>query len=494
MKEHLTYKELTSLSFEDIEKLRNRRFNATVKFLLPHVTVYSKLFKEYDVDFNNIKTIDDWNSFGLPLIKKKYFINNSKDFLVNAEKNEIFQIHREFIKKISFFENVKFLLKAIVKFGKIEEELKDYYFPKMPFFSGGTEYGIPSQVFITKKQKENLQNIINVLFNLLKEKFPKPPLIGMNLFPYAPHLGWHATNMALDICSDINLGTAAGGTISTEKLVNIAKRAQPNIYAGMSEYFRNRFLEVMKKERVKLSKGILFINGATKLYEGEREKIIKKAKSLGAKTARIIDLYAASELKEALFPECFEFSGFHNLAPLSNIVKVVEVFKSNDNFVTDWSFKADEVGGYSTVWNIDGAGTLLEGYVIGDIFEKIEKTRCKFCGLNVERIFNIHRIKQVEAHLKITGIIEEKIKGTRIDLSAIRNVLLKIPEIEECQVILKRKPKTELIINIVSEKMSVIKKAKDKLKFLEITPKLNKVNLDSMSQKGLKFEDIIIES
>lgn len=490
MKEVLSCKELKKLSIEDIENLQNKRFQATVQFLLPHVPAYSKLFKEHSADFYSIKSVADWS---IPLIKKSYFIRHPEEFIVKTDEKEVFGLHREFVRKISFWQNIKFLFKTIITFGNIQNELKDYYFPKMPFFSGGTEYGIPSQVFITQKEKENLLEIIKIAGNVLKKKYFKPPSIGMNLFPYGPHLGWHAAHMALDLVADINLSTAAGGAMPTERLVAIAKKIKPTVYLGMSEYFRNRFLELAVKEKAKLAQKLLFANGASKLYDGEREKIKAKAKKLGAVKTTVLDLYGASELKEALFPECSERSGFHEIAPLSNIVKCAEVFKANENYATDWEFKEDELGGYATVWNIDGAGTLLEGYLIGDIFERIEKTKCRHCGLNAKRIYNINRIRDVEAQLKVTGIVEEKVKGARIDLASIRSRLLKIPEIEECQVVLKTKPRSELIINIVPYKSSAMQKAKHALRFLEATPKINKTSLAKLTSEKMKFEGIKIE-
>ena len=64
---------------------------------------------------------------------------------------------------------------------------------------------------------------------------------GMNLFPYAPHIAWHAVHAALEN-ADLNLCTAAGGAIKTERLVQIAAEAQPNILCGMAGYLKHRFI------------------------------------------------------------------------------------------------------------------------------------------------------------------------------------------------------------------------------------------------------------
>ena len=70
----------------------------------------------------------------------------------------------------------------------------------------------------------------------------------MNLFPYAPHLGWHAVNVGLKQISKFYNATSAGGAIPSEKLVELAKSFKSNAFAGMPSYLRNRFFRAMKED------------------------------------------------------------------------------------------------------------------------------------------------------------------------------------------------------------------------------------------------------
>ncbi len=493
MREYLTLNELKKLDFEAIERLQNKRFQATARYLLPQADFYSNLFKEYKIDVFSIKRIHDWHRLGLPLIKKSFYMRNPEQFIVKP-KNPVKEYLR-FLKETNYLCYAIVLLKSIFNKKSVQEKMEEFYTIKMPAFSGGTESGNPTPVFITAKQKsENLNAILKIISELLKEKYLQENNIGMNLFPYGPHLGWHSVHHALDLAVQLNLCTAAGGAISTERLVKIAEEFKPNVFAGMSSYIRNRFLQVAKKNKIRLRENVLFINGAAKMYNTERQKIKSLAKELGAQKINVLDFYGASELKEDIMPECFENSGFHHIGALSNIIKTVETSGTEKSgLISEWTFSNK---GYAVAWNIDGAGTLLEGYLLGDIYSKIERNKCNNCGLNVERIIDVDRIRDVETQLRLTGIIEEKIKGTRVNLSALRNKILSLPFVEEVQIVVKKTNKEDrLIINLISKvkKEIAIKQVQELLKEEEFTVEIKILRLEDIIGEKLKFEGIIIQ-
>jgi len=356
----------------------------------------------------------------------------------------------------------------------------------MVIFSGGTESGKPTPVLLTAKQKfDTLMNVLKITGEIMLKQLGEERTTGMNLFPYAPHLGWHAVHHALDLNADLNLCTAGGNAMSTERLLQIADKAKPNIICGMSDYLRNRFLPLAIERKIKLPKKVLFINGAQKMVDSERKKIRELAKKVGVRKAIVVDLYAASELKEALLPECTPGSGYHHIAPLSAILKTVEVHRATKEYIDDWDFSES---GHAVSWNIDGAGTLLAGYFIGDNYEKIIKERCKDCKLNVTRITDINRIREVQAQLELTGMVEEKVKGTRVNLVAIRNKALSLKEIKEAQVVLK---KGTVELRYVSSRP--LKKKLEKLFATEeIKLKFTPTTLEKLQGKKIKFEGIKI--
>jgi phenylacetate-coenzyme A ligase PaaK-like adenylate-forming protein len=342
-----------------------------------------------------------------------------------------------------------------------------------------------------------MQDILSIAAEMIMKNFRTGEhLVGMNLFPYAPHLGWHAVHLALEQAADLNLCTAAGGAIPTERLVEMAETFKANIFAGMSTYLRNRWLDVAIQKKIKLTDKALFVNGADKMHEGERQKIIELAKKLGVKNAIVLDFFGASEFKEDLMPECAPGTGFHHIAPLSNIIRTVKADSTaKSGWIEDWNFVHPAEGGYGVIWNTDGAGTLLEGYLVGDVYDHITSVPCKNCGLNVERIFDISRIKDTEAQLKLTGMVEAKVKGTRINLVAIRDALLKINEVAEAQ-ILARKDKLIIRIAPKTSRQRTEKPVETALTrlMLEVTPKIEYVALEKLTlPNGFKFKGIIIE-
>jgi phenylacetate-coenzyme A ligase PaaK-like adenylate-forming protein len=499
MKDYLTEQELRRLSFKKIKGLQDRRFQATVRYMLPETKFYNRLFKERKIDPYDLESVHDWQKKGLPLVKKSIFRKRPKDFLVQprGNKKDIFKKYISFINHQHKRKAAKTAFSALTNRKKLQKEITDFFHPKMPAFSGGSE-DVPVPVLITARQKlTNMQEIVKIICSFVL-RHVKGNTVGLNLFPYAPHLGWHTVHMCFDHGTNLNLCTAGGGVLPTSKLVELAGKSNANIIAGMSDYIRNRFLDEAIKKRIRLPETVVFINGAGKILEKERNTIKEKAGKLGVKKATILDVFGASEFKEGLMPECSSYSGFHNIAPLTNIIKTIKMDpeENSKDLVEGWRFTKNK--GYATVWNINGAGTLLEGFLIGDMLEGTVEKRCPSCGLNVQRIKSIDRIRNVEAQLAVMGIAEGKVKGATINLSALRDMIINLNGIDEAQVILKKLDEGDsLIIRPVFS--SKDKRLKDKIKRLckdnfEVTPKVEPKSMeDLMSPRQLKFHGILIE-
>ena len=492
--ETLTKRELEVLSFHEIEELQKQRFKAAVRFLLPYVKAYKEIFDKKGVDFSSIKSVEDWHDKGIPLLKKSYYMKNPKDFVVKVDEKEAEEVYfnyKRFVSSKSGF------FKRLFKKAETAKDIKDFFMLKMPIFSGGSEYGIPVPVGMTAKQKKNLRELMSAVSELILENNLKAKsIVGMNLFPYGPHLGWHAVHEAFEVSAGFNLSTAAGGAIQTERLVKLASAFKANVFAGMSEYLKNRFLPEAINQKIELSKEVIFVNGADKMFETERERIKSLGKKLGA-NATVLDLYGASELKEGIMPECSPGAGFHNVAPLSNIIRTVKCVATDEDFIDHWDFTEPEKGGYSVIWNIGGAGTLLMGYLIGDIYRRIVREKCHKCSLNVERIFDISRIRNAETQIKLTGMVEGIYKGARINLVALREKILELKDVAEAQIVLKKTTREDkLIIRFApsTKGTSAVKKVKEALKGLEFTPKIEVVSLEKLlGGEKFKFRGIVVE-
>ncbi len=501
LKEALTLDDLKKLGSKKITSLQNKRFRATLRYMLPNAAFYKELFERHKVDPKNIKTVEDWKKFGLPLIKKKLYLDRIKDFIVRPQGSgdQIFMNYLNYAFYLDRHEGFKLLFSALISkvlpkwHERLKKEVKAFFMPKMPAFAGGTESGRPAPVLLTAKQKFfNMTNTADIsAYLVITRHFGEETITGMNLFPYAPHVAWQIINMAAELRADLNLCTAAGGVLSTEKLINIAKGAQPNLFSGMVDYLINIFLPRACEEGLKLGERVVFLNGATKMLEVQRRQVKEMFKKLGAKNVIALDGYGASELKETTLAECEEGSGFHHVAPLSSIIRTVKVGRADpqSDYIYDWDFTPGEKGGYAAIWNIDGAGTLLEGFLLGDKYDRIVTGKCPHCGLSVERVYNINRIVDMETEMKIMGVDEEKVKGTIVNLAALREKLLCLEGIREVQLVVKKGPKGDMLI--VKYVPAAGKAEELKLKIKEVFKDFSDVQPDAIEE--VKISDLYIE-
>jgi len=380
---NLGFKDLQQLSFRKIQKLQEKKFRSFVRYLLPHVPFYGKLFETLGIKPRKIKKIHDWQDWGLPLVKKSYFRTHSKEFILTGKKHDLIN---DYLQYVWSFSKRDLLHLSYIK--GLQKPVEQFYKPTMLIFSGGTR-GTPAPMILTHEAKfTNLPQTVDIVRKLLKP-YLQENMVGMNLFPYAPHLAWHSVHLAFDMIS-LNMNTAAGGFLRTKDLVRLAQTFQPNMFSAMNDYFLQRFLKLGASKKLKLPENVLYINGSIPMTEENRTKIKKAMKKLGVQKPVALDFYAATEFKESLFPECREKSGFHHITPLFNALRMIKPIYEDDHFVYDYEFV--EGKGIATLWNLGGAGSVLHGYIPGDYFGKVTSTRCRYCKLNVKRIYEVERV------------------------------------------------------------------------------------------------------
>jgi len=385
---NLGVRELRTYSFRKIEKLQQKKFRAFVRHIVPNVPFYHYLFKKMDIKVRKLRRPEDWQKYSIPLVKKEFFRENPKEFIINGPKRKL---GNDYLRHVRMFNKWEFF--KLAWHPDLFGHVKKYYKPTMLIFSGGTR-GNPAPEIVTYQEKfDNLQQSISLIKELIYPHLDKNR-VGMNLFPYAPHLAWHAVHHALDAVG-LNLNTAAGGYMRTQDLVKMAGSFKPNIFSAMNDYFLKKFLKSAIKKKLKLGKKLLYINGSIPMTEETRKKIKQGLRKLGGKTVTALDMYAATEFKTSLFPECEEKSGYHHVTPLFSAIRLIKPIFEDEHFIYDYEFVQDESeGGVATLWNLGGAGTVLNGYCLGDYFQKIVSSKCPHCKLNVKRIYGIERLKK----------------------------------------------------------------------------------------------------
>ncbi|TXT57432.1 MAG: hypothetical protein BAJATHORv1_10134 [Candidatus Thorarchaeota archaeon] len=445
-----TFKELKRTNHREIKRMQDQKFRAFIRYQVwPNHPYYRRLFKENDIDPFNITCIEDWAKYKIPLVKKHEYKDNLAQFVLNPSQVDgkdrdpakIVSDLMTYTKKSGKSDEYKFIrnngarVKLHLGADSAKENLQNHlthrYAPLQFWLSSGRASGLPSPVFLTRYDNEMLfKNCVKVGQMAVDPWIDSGwELSSMNLFPYAPHLGWHAVNLGLKQMSKFYIATSAGGAIPSEKLVEIAKSFKANGFAGMPSYLRNRFFRAMKESDYTAPEKVVVLLAGEKIYDPVAQDITQTLQDKGAKEVRIIGGYASSESKISFAVQCDHRGPYHNVSPL---MLSFEFIAMNDDGTYD--FVDEDESGHVTLFHLDGAGTIFEGFLLGDVASRHENGPCPLCGIDGPFFWDIGRQNDAEAQIDIMGLREKKIKGATVNLTALREDLLSLGEVEEIQV------------------------------------------------------------
>ncbi|MFO1009503.1 MAG: AMP-binding protein [Planctomycetota bacterium] len=250
----------------------------------------------------------------------------------------------------------------------------------------------------------------------------------LNLFPYAPHLAFWQTVFAGFETGRFMLSTGGGKVMGSAASIKVAERIQPTVIIGVPGFVYHVLREAREKP-ANLSKVKLVILGAEKVTPGLKEKMAESLAACGAKDVTISGTYGFTEARMA-FSECpashAESPGYHLYPDLG----VFEVVDPESGKVLGPGETGELV--YTP---LEGHGTALLRYRTGDVaVGGIRWEPCPYCKRNVPRIGSELKRSSEQKAMSLT-----KIKGTLVDLSAIGAFLSNLHEVEEWQVVLKKK-------------------------------------------------------
>ena len=109
-----------------------------------------------------------------------------------------------------------------------------------------------------------------------------------------------------------------------------------------------------------------------------------------------------------------------------------ELMKFNDDGTYD--FVGEDESGHMCLFHLDGTGTVFEGFLLGDVASHQEKGKCPHCEFDGPFFWDLGRTNDAQAQMDIMGMSEKKIKGATVNLTALREMLLSISQIEEVQI------------------------------------------------------------
>ncbi|MHA2024741.1 MAG: hypothetical protein ACW98U_02475 [Candidatus Thorarchaeota archaeon] len=451
VKDTFTFHELKRTNHREIKEIQDKKFRAFIRYQVwPNHAYYRQLFKDNNIDPFNITCIEDWAKYNIPLVKKIDYKENIPKFVINPsevdgkprESAEAIGNLMKYSNEAGHKDLAKFIrnngAKVKLRVGKegamtrLKERATYQFSPLQFWLSSGRASGLPSPVFLTRYDNELLfKNCVKVGQMAVDPYLESGwELSSMNLFPYAPHLGWHAVNLGLKQMSKFYTATSGGGAIPSDKLVEIAKSFKVNGFAGMPSYLRNRFFRAMKDAQdYQAPEKCVMVLAGEKIFEPVVDDMIGTLQEKGAKEVRVVGGYASSESKISFAVQCDRHGPYHNVSPL---MLAFELVKFNDDGTYD--FVGDDESGHMCLFHLDGTGTVFEGFLLGDVASHQERGKCPHCEFDGPFFWDIGRTNDAQAQIDIMGLSEKKIKGATVNLTALREVLLSISGIEEVQI------------------------------------------------------------
>ncbi|MBN2228829.1 MAG: hypothetical protein JW779_04475 [Candidatus Thorarchaeota archaeon] len=522
VKTTFTFDELKRTNHKEIKEMQDRKFRAFIRYQIwPNHPYYRRLFKENNVDPFNITCFEDWAKYNIPLVKKTDYKDHLTEFVLNPSQvdgkdrdpADIIKNMLTYSKESGNQEQYKFIrnngarvklhLGAKGAMDRLKQRLTYTYSPLQFWLSSGRASGLPSPVFLTRYDNMLLDQNSIKCGQLAIDKFVQQgwEASSMNLFPYAPHLGWHAVNAGLRQISKFYIATSAGGAIPSEKLVELAGVFKANAITGMPSYLRNRFFKAMAESNYKAPEKVVVLLAGEKIYPRVADDIVQTLHDKGAKDVHLIGGYASSESKVSFAVQCDYHGPYHNLSPL---IMSWEFVRLNDD--GSYEFVDEDEPGHTVLFHLDSTGTVFEGFLLGDVATKHEAGKCPICGLDGQFFWDIGRTNDAQTQLEVMGLTEKKIKGATVNLTALRTDVLQLGEVEEVQIEVAKEnmsdPYSMDVLNLYiapkgpkkSDYSSLIAQIQKITKTsTEVTPKVVIIGFEELVEKagGMKFMEII---
>ncbi len=371
-----------------IRRMQNKKLRAFIRYQIPFHPFYRRVFKKLGIDPSSIKRIEDLEK--LPLTTKKDILPTEKnpevykDFILQPDEKTI----------LSAWPMNRLLVMGMKKsFGvDVAEEFREEYAPSLIIATSGTTGNNVPFVY-TQYDLE-----------IFGRSFIRNALVGgitpeskaLNLFPFAPHLAFYHTLIAALRGGWFVYHTGGGDVTSTEKAIDLARKLQVDTLIGIPSYLYH-----MVRKSVELHKPLSTITrimGAGERFpEGSKKKIERMLVDMGSPGVDIIDVYGATEMRTA-FTECRPLTQEFHTHPDLLITEIVDP-------KTGEQLGPGERGALA-ITSIDGRGSTVMRYLIGDIFEGgIVYDRCPRCSSPVPRLIGpIRRSHYYEETIHLTNI------------------------------------------------------------------------------------------
>jgi phenylacetate-CoA ligase len=419
-----------------------------------------KLYRENGIDPRQIRSMEAFRQ--LPIIEKKHFQPDPLLFILRAQVPGAPPLPEGYdcepLRKSTL---IRYAAKALLRIprdpaylvrkeslrGRMRRVGMREWLPIHTHFSTGSS-GSPSPTTFTHS---DICNIIGEMSSLaIAAKKPPPGYMPfswderkMSLFPGAPHVAFYAPVMAKILAGTPSFETFGGGVIPTEKQILLfVNGGFETLFATPSYlvYWLRKAIDLQKENQVGRLRNLRrVILGAEPLSESLRNYLRQLAIEAGAEPGlKVLQSAGMTEMKWT-FLECAEGSGIH-LNPKYYYWEILHPETRKP--------VGPREPGVLVFTHVGWRGTVLVRYWTGDLIKGgMVWDRCEVCGWTFPRMFP----PICRADLDFT-----KIKGTRVDLSLVVQVLRDTPGVRNFQVVLQNEndqefSRDQLVVSLVPE-------------------------------------------
>lgn len=417
------WRELQHLSRAERHALQNRLLRRFVEErLLPFSPYYSQLFAEHGLRAEHVQRVEDLAR--VPFTTKKDLAPSAED--PDRPRRFLLQPSRELIAAHwSRGKRARLVARALLR-GKrhVAAALRREYYPIfMTFTTGRSAQPVP---FLYTRH--DLDIVSEAGARLCETLGFLPDERGLNVFPFAPHLAFWQVSLGAMQVGNLMLHTGGGKVAGTEGNLRGISRLQPQNLLGVPGYIYHMLREARARgQRVEGLRKIVL--GADAVPAGLKLKLRTLCAELGSPDVRVLGTYGFTEARMA-FAECptndGSSSGYH-VFPDFGIFEVIDPATGE--------VLPSEADGELVFTPLQGRGTTIFRYRTGDLVQGgISEEPCPHCGRKLPRISS-----KLSRATSVHSVSLKKVKGTLVDLEELGRILADDLEVEEWQVLLRKK-------------------------------------------------------
>ena len=411
---YLPWQTVSHLSRSEQQELQNKKLRWFFRHKLPYSPFFRKRLEELRLSPSDFKTTADLEK--LPLISKADIAPTEAE---RAKPRQfILQPDEHLLKKYATKGELLNLVKMKITKQDPKPVLEKEYKPLHLHFTPGRT-ALPTPFTYSAYDLEMLRETGRRAFNVAGFSSTN---VGLNAFPYSPHLGFWLAYYGLLEAGITALATGGGKVMGTQKIMDSLERLKVNVVTIIPGYAYHLLREAVKQKR-DFSNLKYLVFGAERVSPAFRDKVKELLAQVNATEVQILATYASTEAKTAWI-QCAEHTGYH-LYPDLEFIELVDA---------DGRRVKEGEPGEIVFTALDWRGTVVVRYRTGDMAQGIDYSPCPSCGRTVPRILPDIQRKSDVKEFNLT-----KIKGELVNLNNIFPIMSSIKGVDEWQVIIRKR-------------------------------------------------------